>query len=177
MGPIKNADDVLRIASVWKQSVRDATRFFAKTKEAQVLIVPYEDLVGEPERMVRAVCSFLDVPNETGMLKMSYSNSAFQEVRDAAGSGIYKDRSEAATVPGLAPEWVNRLEAFLRPELQCLGYMESNVHSPGRSMAFLAGAENRAWTRQQAHVAGRIAIARSGLASLIRGSLGLDANQ
>lgn len=77
-------------------------------------MVRYEELVGDPERALRAVCSFLDVPFETGMLD-GVENPQMQTVYRQ--SEIDTSKLDLADVPEGA-------EAILADELRELGYID-----------------------------------------------------
>lgn len=97
---------------LWQYGVRVLR--YLRTQGERVHVVRYEELVGDPERALRAVCSFLDVPFETGMLD-GVENPQMQTVYRQ--SEIDTSKLDLADVPEGA-------EAILADELRELGYID-----------------------------------------------------
>ncbi len=82
-----------RTTLAWRRAVH-VHRAAARSLGPRYRLVRFEDLVADPERVVREVCAFLEVPFEQAMLdRADVVGSSFEERRHA-GTGI---RSGAAT--------------------------------------------------------------------------------
>lgn len=108
-------------ACQWDLEVRSAQEFGASTARGRYRELRYEDLVVEPERHLREVCEFLDLPFEPGML----------DYHREVGPETLQDhpRLSEPPTPGardwreeLEPEDVERFEAIAGPLLEELDY-------------------------------------------------------
>jgi Sulfotransferase family len=60
---------LLSFAALWRREVEGARRFGATTAAGRYDELRYEDLVAEPERLLREVCDFLSLPWEPALLE------------------------------------------------------------------------------------------------------------
>jgi hypothetical protein len=61
--------DLEEAAERWKESIQKADKFIQKNQES-VLTIHYEDLVSEPQNIVREVCIFLNIGYDDSMLSV-----------------------------------------------------------------------------------------------------------
>jgi Sulfotransferase family len=57
-----------QFACLWRKEVRDARTLGGRIGAARYVEVRYEDLVGDPESTIRAVCAFAAIPYDAAML-------------------------------------------------------------------------------------------------------------
>jgi Sulfotransferase family len=57
-----------QFARLWRKEVRDARTLGGRIGAARYVEVRYEDLVGDPESTIRAVCAFAAIPYDAAML-------------------------------------------------------------------------------------------------------------
>jgi len=95
----------------WHQSVR---MYWALSKQNRPFhAVRFEELVREPESVLRDVCAFLDLPFEESMLHQTESHLLLPEYRMR---GIDPAKADI-------PELPESILAFLKPDLVSLGYL------------------------------------------------------
>ena len=108
-------------ACQWDREVRGARRFGATTAHGRYLEVRYEDLVAEPERFLREVCTFLGLGFEPEMLE-------YHRCVDASTLEDHPRLAQPPTVhvrdwrEQMAPKEVERFEAIAGALLDELGY-------------------------------------------------------
>ncbi|HED67076.1 MAG TPA: sulfotransferase, partial [Planctomycetes bacterium] len=121
---------LLFYARHWRKSVA-YTRLFERhdpRMRGRVHVVRYEDLVTEPERVLRGVCSFLEAPFDEQMLEPGRyraldergtwtPNSAFEE----RGAALFQDSIDRWRGV-LRGDEVRAIEALAGPELVEMGY-------------------------------------------------------
>jgi hypothetical protein len=109
----------------WTQAVRLAARWHAAPFADRVLDVRYEDLVREPEAVVRRICDFLGEAFEPAMFAYRERMALVPERERWIQGKLVRPIS-----PDAVAAWRGRLtalecfciEASLRPDLQRLGY-------------------------------------------------------
>ena len=113
----------------WRRAVNKARKAARKIGPDRYLELRYEDLVSDPSRVVHTVCTFVDIPFETGML--NYFERADQVTalmrHPQTRAGIYKPissgmrdwRSQMSTAD------VSRFEAIAGSALADYGYPRS----------------------------------------------------
>lgn len=104
-------------AMLWRATAKLVPQLAADLGPAQLHVVTYEELVGNPERTVRDLCRFLDLDFSPDMLEVDAHNSSSA----GAGSGIFTSsvgrwRSE------LEPEEIYLAQRIAGPDLSRLGY-------------------------------------------------------
>jgi hypothetical protein len=86
--------------------------------------VRYEDLTADPERETRAICEFLGIPWEPGMLE--YGN--FDHGRYKAGLGDWADKIKTGQIqPPEPPPAPEEIPAALREISESWGYLPAEV--------------------------------------------------
>lgn len=113
-----NFDPILD-ALRWQQMIKkgsEAQRNYPK----QVMRVRYEDLVCQPETIVQAICSFLNLDYLPSMLDVSWVNSTTQASGETStgisGAAVEKWREN------LSKEELQSIQVLLRQEMKELGY-------------------------------------------------------
>jgi hypothetical protein len=101
ISPLLAPIEVVETSRVWLDAAR-LHRRHQRTLGQRYLLVRFEDLVTEPEATFRAVCEFIDIPFEAGMLEgTSVVGSSFEADRHASG--------------GFDPRSVDRWRAHVHP--------------------------------------------------------------
>ncbi len=86
-------------ARLWKKEQQIGIAWMNKLSKEDILPVKYEDLLGNPQAMVKSVCSFLHEPYQESMLE--YFNTA-----------------EARTSGNLSAAWKNTAQPIIRDNFQ-----------------------------------------------------------
>jgi hypothetical protein len=102
---------------MWKSSMRLIPFIRNRVPHKNLLILKYEDLVREPEPMIRKICNFIGEEYEPVMLEVNFDNSSFRS----------KEKGIFSTSVG---RWLKRLpreEAYIGQRIACqelrsLGY-------------------------------------------------------
>lgn len=80
--PILGPVEAVRAAIVWRRALRlDAT--YRRLLGDRYRLVRFEDLVREPEQVLRAVCDLIGVPFDPALLQVDVVGSSFEEQRHA----------------------------------------------------------------------------------------------
>ena len=113
--------------------VETQTRRFARRHASQSLEVRYEDLVGRPEEVARAVCDFLGVELEPGMLAPERDSHNLGAVpawswHARVGEPTDSETDEARRVFSLAER--EELQRLIGPALERFGYAPATVDPP-----------------------------------------------
>lgn len=121
-GFFSSAEDAARR---WLHVVRQCQHFVARHPERSAT-VRYEELVAEPERVVRGVCAFLGVAFEPAMLASEGSAAGLGDVPEWRWHARVAQPIDASN-PGkgrafLTPHERERVQRILGPELAALGY-------------------------------------------------------
>lgn len=107
----------------WKQAVSCARRF--QDCDANTLAIRYEDMVKEPEQIIKQVCSFLGIPFEGSMLKPDGTEKSILDMTgnhmDQASMAIDKSKL-ASWRRTLSPAMQRTVEMIAHDELQAWGY-------------------------------------------------------
>jgi hypothetical protein len=82
-------DDLIAAARLWRDRILAARTQSATLTPGRYLELRFEDLIAEPERELRRVCAFLELPFEPGMLdyhaRAPQRLAEFRDRRDDAG--------------------------------------------------------------------------------------------
>ena len=108
-----------------------------------VFVLGYEELVAEPEKLSRALCSFLDLPYAPEMLANYRTNDAIRHTTDTTHAETYQ-----AITTSFVDEWKEKLtgaqleivEGIAGAELEANGY----ARSKGKTTNLAARARYRA---------------------------------
>jgi hypothetical protein len=96
---------------LWKSSMRQIPIIKAKIEAENLRMIRYEDLVRDPQKLVRELCAFVDEDFEPDMLNVDTNNSSVQ----VGGRGIFSSsvgawRSTLSNEEAYIAQWVNRKE-------------------------------------------------------------------
>ena len=81
--PVLPPIQLVRTTLAWRRAAR-VHRAAQRSLGSRYRLVRFEDLVAEPERVVREVCAFVEIPFEPGMLESTVVvGSSFEERRHA----------------------------------------------------------------------------------------------
>jgi len=108
---------------LWKASMRRVLRLQDIVPPWQWLVMPYESLVSEPEKSVRAMCSLAGEDFQSGMLETDYQNSS-EETR---AKGIFTS-SIGRWREKLDPAEVAVAQHLAASQMRLLGYARESVH-------------------------------------------------
>jgi hypothetical protein len=157
---------VTEAALLWRRRVAAGRRAGRRLGPGRYREVRYEDLVAEPERVVRELCAFLDLAWDDTLLR--YPARA-GEVIAATRFPAAHDRLRLPPTPGLRdwrrdmdPVDIAAFEAVAGRELVAFGYAPAG---PAPSASARAGAE----VRRAAEAAGRAWIATRAGARVLAG--------
>jgi len=112
------------ISLMWRSAIRAGHEAAWRFGEDRVRIIRYEDLVAEPERMLRSLCDFLDVPYATAMLEVAMNNSSYSLTE--AGQGINAEAVERWRQK-LSPREIAAIQSRCGKELDRLDYEREPV--------------------------------------------------
>lgn len=132
------------VARLWVSAVRAARRH---ESHPRFLSLQFEDLLQEPEKIVRRICSFLGVTYEPGMLEVPQIGSSIEEDRPER-HGIDSSRSQSWRTYGLSAVELAICERVAGDEMLRLGYMPTT-----------AAASASAWAASMAVLAAKAALA------------------
>jgi hypothetical protein len=121
LDPLLDPLEVLHITKIWFDAVKLHARYEQRYPQ-QYHMVRFEDLITEPERQIRQVCSFLEVPFESRMLDdIAVVGSSFH-AQHRAGDGIDQTvaRRWEEHINPLARAWFSILG---RKQLERFGYI------------------------------------------------------
>lgn len=109
----------------YDEAVADALRYMKAVERARKALtghtVRYENLTEDPERETRAICEFLGVPWEPGMLE--YGEQAVLQ----KGLGDWKDKIRSGTVqPGRSLPDPDSVPEVLKPICRSWGYLSKS---------------------------------------------------
>ncbi|NNG03137.1 MAG: hypothetical protein HKM95_03440 [Inquilinus sp.] len=107
-------------ALLWRASVRRIPAIRRQVDPGNIMVIRYEDLVGDPRVVVEALCGMIGEAFEPAMLEVSENNSSDGKRRENA-SGIFGS-SVGRWRRGLPPEhaWIGQMVAGR--DLRALGY-------------------------------------------------------
>jgi hypothetical protein len=106
----------------FEEAVADSLRYMKAVQRARKALtghtVRYEDLTDDPERETRAICEFLGLPWEAGMLR--YGDQAVLQ----KGLGDWKDKIRSGSVqPGRSLPDAEQIPEALKPMCENWGYL------------------------------------------------------
>ncbi len=135
-----NRGNVIFHASRWKQYVRLAQKFSARYSD-RFLNIRYEDLVDDPYRTVKSICTFLNLQFEPGMLEYHKGeNRTFDVHREpwkAASTQPITGTNARKWMVRMSAEQIQLVEMLVGTELRVLGYP---TVGKGWNAAFMASA-------------------------------------
>jgi len=108
---------------LWKASMIKLKQIQEEVPSDSVLIVKYEDLVGNPERTVNKICACIEEKFEPSMLDVESQNSSY----GSGGTGIFST-SVDRWVKGLDPQEIWIAQLLCRSEMELLGYKMEKVN-------------------------------------------------
>ncbi|MGH9941825.1 MAG: sulfotransferase family protein [Pyrinomonadaceae bacterium] len=126
---LEKAYDPLWDSLSWKSAVR-AGHGAQRRHAGRVFSLRYEDLVAAPEQHVRAVCEFLGLEFEPGMLQVAARNSA--ERGEVTGEGIAAD-AVGRWRRTLTPAETALCQSLLKAELDRLEYARVDTDLAARA--------------------------------------------
>jgi hypothetical protein len=142
-------------ACLWREQQALGRALAGQIGERRVLPISYEQLIADPERLLRTLCDFLEEDFEADMLQ-------FHETREAVeGAGLSEDwRNTAQPVlqgnsgkykSGLSPQEIQAVEAEAGELMTKLGYpldFPAQERSPSLARRLRYRIEDRAWHLQ-----------------------------
>jgi hypothetical protein len=146
---------LLSFAAQWRREVGAARRFGATTAAGRYHELRYEDLVAEPERLLREVCAFLGLPWEPELLEY-HRDVDPQRLLDHPKLAEPPGPGRSRWREGLSEEQQERFEAVAGATLSAYGY-ERRFEQPSPRARVRA-------TTERAALAGRIATWNAALA-------------
>ena len=123
---IFNHFHVFYTARRWQREQRIGLEWLSKLSPDRIMLLRYEELLANPEVMLRRLCVFLDEPFEQGMLE-------YHRSREARKSGslsiswqntsrpVLQDNSEKFRIQ-LSQQEIRLIEAIAGSEMHALGY-------------------------------------------------------
>jgi len=120
------ATSIDTLADFWRTNVDRASEAHAELGAGRYREILYEDLIDDPERVLRGVCTFLELPYEPGML--SYYEHAADLVASLRSA---QDHRHIAVRPTkglrdwrihMSPEDLSRFESIAGESLERSGY-------------------------------------------------------
>jgi Sulfotransferase family len=133
--------DVFGVACQWATEIRDARGLGRRVGASRYLEVRYEELVTEPERVVRDICAFADVPYAPAMLAPEDSEIADRPHHMRLREAPSKRRDWATE---MSAEDVESFEVVAGPILAELGY---ELRGPRAAQPNRRGKAALAWYR------------------------------
>lgn len=86
---IIHRDVILKYAGEWKKTV-SYIRHFRDLYPGKVHIVQYEKLLSEPAKEVAAICRFLEISSETGVVQQIIDANAFDKKQKKGETSFYR---------------------------------------------------------------------------------------
>ncbi|MEM7812646.1 MAG: sulfotransferase [Planctomycetota bacterium] len=109
-----------RAAVRWSRYLKSYARDVADPDiESRCHVLRYEDLVSDPEPVLRAVCEFLQLPFESAMLSLRRGAEAWG---GAAGSNVIERGSVGRYTDRLSRSVIELIESICWDEMQAYGY-------------------------------------------------------
>lgn len=114
-------------ASTWKEDQEASIRLYAQLKDlGRIILVRFEDLLEDPEPVLRGVCSFLDLDYTERMLEFHTSEDV---IANAKRVGVWKEVAQPLIRTnhgfyrsGLGEREIRYVESLCREEMDWLGY-------------------------------------------------------
>jgi hypothetical protein len=114
---------IVKAAPWWKAMVREGLALETRLPEDQIVPVRYEDLVNEPEKTIRRLCTALDLPYEPGILRANGFQPPGYTASQHTMIGKRPDPSRARRWRTmLTPRQIEMFEALAGDLLEQLGY-------------------------------------------------------
>lgn len=129
--------DLRRFARQWATTDR-ILRAWAEALPERMLLVRYEDLVAEPEPVLRRLSALLDIPWDAAVLRPTTTTGKWGAVsRGGEPGAAINTRSLTKYREQLEPETIRRLEELLAPRMLAWGYELDHPRAVRRSFARL----------------------------------------
>ncbi|HEB87685.1 MAG TPA: sulfotransferase [Gammaproteobacteria bacterium] len=136
---------------LWKSSMRQVALLMSEVPSSDWVIVRYEDLVAEPEKIMRQVCDAIGEEFEHSMLDVDTHNSSCTDQE----KGIFAT-SVNRWLTELTPEEIAIGQYITKKELSCYGYSNVDVSvKAGRLLWIWIGAPYGLWNALYANRAVR----------------------
>ncbi|MBU0547950.1 MAG: sulfotransferase [Candidatus Omnitrophica bacterium] len=130
---IFNHYSVYYTALLWKKEQEIGIFWLGKLPKDRILLIKYEDLLSEPDKMARIACSFLDEPYQENMLNYFSTNEA---KKSASLSAAWKNTSASIIIDNfgkfkteLKKKEIDLFEAVSGQELDYFSYKLSKDFS------------------------------------------------
>ena len=111
---------LLGVTSTWNK-VADKIALIKESKLSNVYFMKYEDLISEPEKILKEICNFLEIEFNPCLLDVSVVNSFYQ---DQGKSGFLKDAIDRWKAV-LSDEQAALIDLLSSKNRQKLGYSDS----------------------------------------------------
>lgn len=115
------------IALDWRYKLYRIERSLKRIPSAQQLTIRYEDLIGEPEKQLKAICAFIGVEYEAGML--DFHKTSHQYIGDHHSNLIFNainNANRAKWRKNLTPVEINAFTLMTGSRLKQYGYEMPN---------------------------------------------------
>ena len=146
-------DDVAFCAMNWRKHLtRGRATLKGAVAEDARLVVRYEDLVADPEQVLRSLCAFLGERYDPAMLAFHADSARFMKPEAASGFNAAATRPVSAAAVGkwrrqLARREVSLVEAVCGREMERLGYSREGGRLAAADVVALA-AKRAYWNAQ-----------------------------
>jgi hypothetical protein len=130
--------DVYSAALTWTLKAQRIRELSAKLPR-DVFVLRYEELVGDPEKLSRALCTFLDVPYAKEMLADYKTNDAIRHTTDTTHAETYQ-----AITTKFVDEWKDKLTREQLEIVEGIAGAELEANGYGRSMSKSSNLASRA---------------------------------
>jgi len=119
-------------SSIWKSSVLSYEKC---TDNERVVSIYFEELLNEPEKILKYICSYLEIPYNSNMLKVKQIHSS-NENNDPKKVGIDKKKAGRWNQGGLNKTELFICQRILKKEMERHGYAIETI-SPNYLMLFV----------------------------------------
>ena len=119
--------DVYSAALTWTLKAQRIRELKEKLPN-DVFVLRYEELVGDPEKLSRALCAFLDLPYAPEMLANYSTNDAIRHTTDTTHAETYQ-----AITTSFVDEWKSKLTAEQLDVVEGIAGSELEANGYGRS--------------------------------------------
>jgi len=119
--------NLLLMSMLWRSTVKAAERALRDFGPERIRLQKYEDLARAPRQNLTAICEWLDLPFEPGMLEAPMSNSSFSKYEERNGvstESIDRWRKKLSAVE------IGMIQAVCRKPMERMGYERDAVATP-----------------------------------------------